>query len=294
MAAMQGLQQAAPKLSRRADAVDLAKRHLVQPWPFAGSIGTEARSLIGSGDGIYITDGDGKRLIDGPAGMWCVNVGHRREELARVMYDQAMQLSYNTPWYTMNAPSAELARAHRRPCAGRSQPRLLHHRRLVGGRDGAALHAVLQQCARPAGKEADPQPRRRLSWLDLSVGLAQRPAARPRLDGRRRRAGRQAVVARSVPPAGRHDASRPSADFLVDEFRDTVAAHRRRQDRRLRRRAGAGIGRRHRAAGRLSQAHPRDLPRQRHPLCLRRGGHRLRPAWPCLCLGGRVRHRART
>ena len=41
--------------------------------------------------------------------MWCVNVGHRREELARAMYDQAMALSYNTPWYTMNAPSAELA-----------------------------------------------------------------------------------------------------------------------------------------------------------------------------------------
>ncbi len=38
------------------DAVELAKRHLVQPWPFAGSVGTEARALIGEGDGIYITD----------------------------------------------------------------------------------------------------------------------------------------------------------------------------------------------------------------------------------------------
>ena len=68
------------------DAVELAKRHLVQPWPFAGSVGTEARALIGEGEGIYITDGTGKRLIDGPAGMWCVNVGHRRKELAEVMY----------------------------------------------------------------------------------------------------------------------------------------------------------------------------------------------------------------
>jgi adenosylmethionine-8-amino-7-oxononanoate aminotransferase len=90
-------------------AVELAKRHLIQPWPCSGSIGTEARSLIGSGDGIYIHDGEGRRLIDGPAGMWCVNAGHRREELARVMYDQAMELSYNTPWYTMNSPSAVLA-----------------------------------------------------------------------------------------------------------------------------------------------------------------------------------------
>ena len=137
--------------------------------------------------------------------MWCINVGHRREELASAMYDQAMALSYNTPWYTMNAPSAELSRAHRRPCAGRSQPRLLHDRRLVGGGDGAALHAVLQQCARPAREEADPLARRRLSRLDLPVGLAQRPAARPRLDGRRRRADRQAVVAQPVPPAERHE-----------------------------------------------------------------------------------------
>ncbi|MBX3568608.1 MAG: aminotransferase [Rhizobiaceae bacterium] len=91
------------------EAVELAKRHLVQPWPYAGSVGTEARSFIGEGEGIYITDGDGKRLIDGPAGMWCVNVGHRRAELASVMYDQAMRLSYNTPWYTMNEPSAVLA-----------------------------------------------------------------------------------------------------------------------------------------------------------------------------------------
>jgi adenosylmethionine-8-amino-7-oxononanoate aminotransferase len=91
------------------DAVEIAKRHLVQPWAMAGSIGTEARTLIGEGDGIYITDANGRRLIDGPAGMWCVNVGHRRRELAEVMYEQAMTLSYNTPWYTMNAPSAMLA-----------------------------------------------------------------------------------------------------------------------------------------------------------------------------------------
>ena len=86
-----------------------AERHLIQPWPTAGRIGDEARGLIGSGDGIYVTDASGAKLIDGPAGMWCVNVGHRRRELADAMRDQAMALSYNSPWYTMNEPSAELA-----------------------------------------------------------------------------------------------------------------------------------------------------------------------------------------
>ena len=95
--------------AREHPAETVARDHLVQPWPVAGAIGAEARGLIGEGDGIYITDAQGRRLIDGPAGMWCTNVGHRREELARVMHEQAMQLSYNTPWYTMNEPSAVLA-----------------------------------------------------------------------------------------------------------------------------------------------------------------------------------------
>lgn len=84
--------------------------HLVQPWPLAASIGTEAKEVIGAGDGIYVWDEGGRRLIDGPAGMWCTNVGHRNEEIAKVMYDQAMELSYNSPWYTTNDPATELAR----------------------------------------------------------------------------------------------------------------------------------------------------------------------------------------
>src|SRR5690606_11455332 len=92
-----------------AEVVALATNHLVQPWPHAGDMGAEARTLVTGGDGIYLIDGNGKKLIDGPAGMWCINAGHRREELARVMYEQALALSYNTPWYTMNTPSAELS-----------------------------------------------------------------------------------------------------------------------------------------------------------------------------------------
>ena len=86
-----------------------AARHLVQPWPVAGSIGAESRGAIESGEGIYVTDGEGRRLIDGPAGMWCVNVGHRRAELAQVLHDQALALSYNSPWYTTSTPSVALA-----------------------------------------------------------------------------------------------------------------------------------------------------------------------------------------
>ena len=100
------------RMARRAEIEvlnDQARRHLVQPWPSAGEVGETELGLLGDGDGIYVTDAAGRRLIDGPAGMWCVNAGHRRAELVQAMADQAMDLSYNSPWYTTNAPSAKLA-----------------------------------------------------------------------------------------------------------------------------------------------------------------------------------------
>ncbi|MCB1386373.1 MAG: aminotransferase [Nitratireductor sp.] len=87
----------------------VAARHLIQPWPHAGTIGAESRTMIGEAEGIYIYDDAGRRLIDGPAGMWCTNAGHRNKVLADALHEQAMALSYNTPWYTSSVPGALLA-----------------------------------------------------------------------------------------------------------------------------------------------------------------------------------------
>ena len=84
---------------------------LVQPWPSAGSIGAEMRGLLQSSDGVYVEDEMGRRLIDGPAGMWCVNAGHRNEDLIAAMTDQARHLAYNSPWYTSTSPADRLAEA---------------------------------------------------------------------------------------------------------------------------------------------------------------------------------------
>jgi adenosylmethionine-8-amino-7-oxononanoate aminotransferase len=82
---------------------------LVQPWPVAGHIGTTALGTILSGNGVYVRDAHGRSLIDGPAGMWCVNVGHRNQALADALRDQAMELTYSSPWYTSNNPAERLA-----------------------------------------------------------------------------------------------------------------------------------------------------------------------------------------
>ncbi len=84
---------------------------LVQPWPSSGSMGAEVRGMLTGSDGVYVRDADGRQLIDGPAGMWCVNVGHRNEALIAAMSDQARDLTYNSPWYTTTRPADRLAEA---------------------------------------------------------------------------------------------------------------------------------------------------------------------------------------
>lgn len=58
---------------------------------------------------VSIRDSDGNQLLDGPAGMWCVNIGHRRQEMADAIAEQTMALSYVSPWSLTSSPAAELA-----------------------------------------------------------------------------------------------------------------------------------------------------------------------------------------
>ena len=86
-----------------------SKAHLLTPAEEMAKLGHASRPVLSSGDGIYLTDGYGKQYIDGPGGMWCSQVGYIRREIAEAIYQQALTLSYNSPWYTVNGPSARLA-----------------------------------------------------------------------------------------------------------------------------------------------------------------------------------------
>jgi len=66
--------------------------------------------IITRADGCTIYDGDGNALLDGMAGLWCVNVGYGREELAKAAYDQMLELPfYNTFFKTATPPPVMLA-----------------------------------------------------------------------------------------------------------------------------------------------------------------------------------------
>ncbi len=66
--------------------------------------------IITHAEGCYIHDGDGNRILDGMAGLWCVNVGYGREELVEVAAEQMRELPfYNTFFKTVTPPTVMLA-----------------------------------------------------------------------------------------------------------------------------------------------------------------------------------------
>ena len=66
--------------------------------------------IITRADGVYIYDGEGHQILDGMAGLWCVNVGYGRQELAQAAYDQMLELPYyNTFFKTASPPPIRLA-----------------------------------------------------------------------------------------------------------------------------------------------------------------------------------------
>jgi len=63
--------------------------------------------IVEKGDGAWITDTDGNQYLDGMSGLWCVNVGYGREELAQAAYEQLKEMSFY-PLMKSHLPAIEL------------------------------------------------------------------------------------------------------------------------------------------------------------------------------------------
>ena len=71
---------------------------------------TENTAMVSKADGVWLHTSDGKRILDGMAGLWNVNIGYGNQELPRVAYEQMRDLSYTSGFAGMsNPPSALLA-----------------------------------------------------------------------------------------------------------------------------------------------------------------------------------------
>jgi adenosylmethionine-8-amino-7-oxononanoate aminotransferase len=88
---------------------ELAKRHLWMHFTRMGSYADAEVPVIVRGEGCYVYDEHGKRYLDGLSALYCVNVGHGRNELADAAAAQARELAFYTNWSYAHPRSIELA-----------------------------------------------------------------------------------------------------------------------------------------------------------------------------------------
>ncbi|MDR5735709.1 aspartate aminotransferase family protein [Caballeronia sp. LZ025] len=84
--------------------------HHLHPFSDMAELNRAGSRVIVKADGVYLWDSDGVRIIDGMAGLWCVNVGYGRRELVNAASTQMQALPYyNTFFRTTHPPVIELS-----------------------------------------------------------------------------------------------------------------------------------------------------------------------------------------
>jgi putrescine aminotransferase len=90
---------------------DLDALHHLHPFTNHQSLRAGGARVIVRGDGPYLWDSEGKRILDGMSGLWTANLGHSRKELAEAGYRQMLELPYyNTFFRTTHPPVVRLSR----------------------------------------------------------------------------------------------------------------------------------------------------------------------------------------
>jgi putrescine---pyruvate transaminase len=99
-------------------AIDAA--HHLHPFTDSKSLRAAGARIITRADGPFIYDAEGNEILDGMAGLWCVNLGYSRPELAEAAARQMNELPYYNSFFKCSTPTpvllaqklAEIAPAH--------------------------------------------------------------------------------------------------------------------------------------------------------------------------------------
>jgi putrescine aminotransferase len=82
----------------------------MHPFTQGAGLNEKGARMITRAEGCWLTDSEGNRILDGMAGLWCVNIGYGRRELASVAARQMEELPYyNTFFQTSHVPALNLA-----------------------------------------------------------------------------------------------------------------------------------------------------------------------------------------
>jgi len=80
--------------------------HIIHPWIDLGTAKTREPLIVAAAEGVHIYDSRGHRMLDGIGGMWCVNIGYGREEMAQAIADQVRRMPYFSPFGLISTPES--------------------------------------------------------------------------------------------------------------------------------------------------------------------------------------------
>ena len=90
--------------------VGLDQRHVLHPFTSIAEQQAHGANIVNSAEGIMVRGVDGREYIDAMAGLWCMNIGYGRPEMAEALAEQARKLCYYHSFINWgNEPVAELA-----------------------------------------------------------------------------------------------------------------------------------------------------------------------------------------
>jgi len=87
------------------------RKHHLHPFTHHGDLHTAGTHVIRSGDGCYYVDEENRRILDGLAGLWCVNVGYNCVEIVQAVTEQLERLPYYPSFFNSTTePPIHVAR----------------------------------------------------------------------------------------------------------------------------------------------------------------------------------------
>ncbi len=89
---------------------ELDRQSMFHPYTALADHHDKGVRVISEGEGVWVRDPAGKRYLDAVAGLWCVNIGYGRTEVADAIHEQAKKLAYFHNFSSMGTePSIRLA-----------------------------------------------------------------------------------------------------------------------------------------------------------------------------------------
>src|SRR5437899_876715 len=88
----------------------LDERFHLHPFTDHNEMHERGTHIIASGSGVFVQDAAGRKLLDGLAGLWCVNIGHGRSEVIDAVTEQMRRVSFYPSFFNSTTePAIRLA-----------------------------------------------------------------------------------------------------------------------------------------------------------------------------------------